>query len=313
MFQMTSSKWWVVLGVGLSVGCGGTTDDGGSDTGVGGTSGSGASAGTGGRADASEPQEAPLQVLISWLPLDSPGTQFLGATSWRRADGREVPRGPTNECQTLEVGACTAQVCEGSEWLPGPSEARTYANVGTITAHFDTEGEAATADGVLTPDADGSYATVPLAGDWLVGAEPGTLSAPGAELPGFDLAVDVPLLLIVTAPEAPAGLLSHSRQSDLVLTWDRGAADTYLFSQAGSPDDGDPDHVYGLYCEFESSAGTGTIDASLLSRLPVGFVSTFYTVRRYTANPGPDRTEVFIAADVFESTKTKAFMVTLTE
>jgi hypothetical protein len=102
--------------------------------------------------------------------------------------------------------------------------------------------------------------------------------------------LDVPLVLLLSAPVLPTGMknLQAPRSQDLVLSWTRGVADVRLLIQSPSSErtDGMPGNAF-LSCSFASEAGTGTVKAALLQQLQVGNQLNLFTARIKLIDAGP--------------------------
>ena len=84
--------------------------------------------------------------------------------------------------------------------------------------------------------------------------------------PAFDVNVAAPSRVTVTAPVVTGGALSQARSQPLGITWTGGAngsASVTLTTLGVSP-------ARGVACLLDASAGSVTIPADLMSRLPAG-------------------------------------------
>lgn len=70
---------------------------------------------------------------------------------------------------------------------------------------------------------------------------------------------------MITSPPKPATTVTISRASDYTLTWTGGTSGRV---DVGASSAGN--NTAYVFCDFEASAGTGTIPAALLSMLPAG-------------------------------------------
>lgn len=117
--------------------------------------------------------------------------------------------------------------------------------------------------GVTLSFSAGQYLTYSMDGvnNWPVGA-PITISAPGAEVPGFSATVAMPARVVVTVPERPAAgvNLLLQRTADLTLTWEGGGQGALWFVVTVG--------AQVLECAYPASAGRGVVPAGALGMLP---------------------------------------------
>jgi hypothetical protein len=176
------------------------------------------------------------------------------------------------ECEQFSEGSCTASVCSDA------ASVTKLVSAGTVTVTSDDVTGSATA----VPDASGDYlATQPVVTfDPLFGGEEHLLiKASGGEVPAFEGALDVPLVLLLSQPVFVTGgaALQVSRDQDLPLLWTRGVQGVMLYVRAnGSRADGLPGSA-GVSCEFNSTDGSGTVKATLLQKLAADSTLNLYT------------------------------------
>jgi hypothetical protein len=170
--------------------------------------------------------------------------------------------GPT--CTTTTDGGCTVNVCNDTP----SSVVVTRASAGTVTITSPgLEGSA-----VATPDAAGIYAmpiiTFPSA---LAGAEHLQINANGGEVPAFQGELDVPLVLLMSAPvyAKPQLNVEVPLSADLSLVWTRGVKDVVLWVQGYSVVSVQRPGAASLTCQFPSETGSATIKSTLLQLLGV--------------------------------------------
>jgi hypothetical protein len=189
----------------------------------------------------------------------------------------------------------------------------TYRHAGDVVATFEVGEETAVATAIPMLNGDYPFADLEPAEALPVGGEPGTIVATGGDIGAFEFAVDFPLLLINTVPTQAGPTdyeISVSRSADFDLTWDRGAPGIFYVIQLESFEEGT--NSYRMNCDFDSTLGSGTIPAALLSQLPVDSVFDTYTVADYRQEVGPDsvRARVISATTVPERDGLLSLVVT---
>jgi hypothetical protein len=114
----------------------------------------------------------------------------------------------------------------------------------------------------LMAAADGSYNSVQQPGTlWQPGATV-DISALGAEVPAFQVAVVVPPTTAITNPSNSAVVIS--RASGVTFQWTGAPARVELtFSVPGAP-------VASVACVFDGSTGVGVVPPNALAMLPAG-------------------------------------------
>ncbi len=167
-------------------------------------------------------------------------------------------------CTAQSANGCTLTVCDD-----GSSTAMsTYASAGTVTlSSADLPSPLS-----ISPDANNGYMS-PLGAPsgTFGGGEHFDLAASGGDVPAFQVAMDVPLVLLLSQPlfatTSPGIFVSQSQ--DLALTWTRGVENVSFYIQASSARaDGLPGGA-SLICNFPSTDGAAVIPAALLSKLPL--------------------------------------------
>lgn len=184
-------------------------------------------------------------------------------------------------CFAESANGCTLTVCDD-----GPSTGMsTYASAGTVTLSSADLASPLS----ISPDANNSYVSPPAAPSaTFAGGEHFDLAASGGDVPAFQVAMDVPLVLLLSQPlyaQSSPGLFV-SKSQDLSLTWTRGGENISFYIQASSARaDGLPGGA-SLICNFPSIDGTAVIPATLLSKLPLDTKLYPYTTVTKTIRAG---------------------------
>jgi hypothetical protein len=175
-------------------------------------------------------------------------------------------------CDVTSAGSCSVSVCPDD--LGGGTV--TYASAGLVTATSTEVMGSAT----LTPGADGTYTMPQIDFEHMFsGLEHVNFKATGGEVPAFETELDMPLVLLLSAPLYVKGMpgIDAPRNQDLALSWTRGAENELFYLNASSARaDGQPGRT-GISCQFPSVPGSGTISASLLQKLAPNTDLMLYT------------------------------------
>jgi len=173
-----------------------------------------------------------INVINSPLPTDG-GTivSSAGATF-------------ANRCQRTPIGPCTRFTCTGMAMH----------SAGTITISGGAAPES------LTYGAAGYGALNSTARLWPPGTSL-TLSAPGAEVPGWNALLTMPANVTFSAPNL-AGTPTVPRTSDLSFAWQGGSQIVSItLVRTGSPV---------IVCELPAASGAGKIPTAVLQQLAAG-------------------------------------------
>jgi hypothetical protein len=216
--------------------------------GLGGTAGSAGSLQDGGAYD------PPLTLITEY---QNPGNRLV-FTNFFQTD-------PQKRCYTKLVDTCQVIDCLSSTYGKGGVLG---APVGDITFG----GSDAGADLVLTPDTNGVYAAKSISKTMWKAGDVVSVSAPGDELPGFNLTLkilDAPQMIEPTFADAGANPVDVDRSTLWKLTWQ--ATDESVQIQIGQfptamQSDGPWDFL-AVVCQFPGSAGEGTIPSEALKGL----------------------------------------------
>jgi len=234
---------------GATAGAGGTTTPAGA--GSGGASAAGGAAHSGQVALFNLLAEKYRDLTVSFVQSSTPGTKT---------------------CDTSSAGSCRVSICPGDL---GGSAQPASAGVVTVTS------PEVMGSGTISPAADGSY-SMPVFdfAQLFSGQEHINFKAAGDVVPAFESELDMPLVLLLSAPLFVKGTpgIDAPRDQDLSLTWTRGAeGELFYLNGASARPDGLPGSV-GLICQFPSTPGSGTISATLLQKLaPDSQLSLFTT------------------------------------
>ena len=198
---------------------------------------------------------------------------------------RSISQSTSSVCSTITSGACNVTTCTGQN-EPDPNAV--YPQLGEVTMTVDQDGTIFTS----LVDHDGSTASATSSFDpplRLIGEEVVDVQIEGGTLDAFAKTLSVPLFLIteneLLADDGgtnPTRFVALSRSKGLTLKWQRGAVGlAYAVQSLGSASSSNnPDEPrYSLFCSFPSMEGSGTIDASLLTDLPLDLsIQTFGVV-----------------------------------
>lgn len=258
----------------ISGGDGGTGGDGGQRGGGDGAVGEGGALGEGGGDGGAVGDGGVVARNIGRIVLDQSDDRGSYSYDTNVSFTRTTPTGtptPCPEMLSVTMGACTAtKLCVPPAVDAGTRPFPDSLNAGTITI---AGGTGAAGAAVLTygPQTIGPYtfngyphATGSLqffaGGDMLTATGGG-----GADLPAIPTqTVVAPSDITVTAPACTvAGCPPVDRTVDLVASWTGGAAGKAFFTYESLSDK----YVVVINCEFDASAGTGTVPAALLAHL----------------------------------------------
>jgi len=170
---------------------------------------------------------------------------------------------PPASCSNTELGDCFLLECPiglGS----GGADGSVFPTAGNITV---TGGYQPIVN--LIPDANGLYASPDINKDHVMYHPSTTLniSAAGAEVPSFTDTLTTPAAVVVTAPAIDgANQVTIDTSGDLSVSWTGGGAGEKMMVALFGKVTG-TDSSYTLTCKFDSTAGTGTVPATLLSAL----------------------------------------------
>jgi hypothetical protein len=246
--------------LGAGAGSGGNTANGGNATAgtssaTGGTAGNGANAGT--MSSGGEQAAGGAADDLGLDPLPSASIQMISLPSIYRTpylSATYYAADYASGCTSQTIGPCTVSQCS-------TAQGGTRSTSGAISISISDPTYQTTltpVNGIYTPDTSGHYFS---------GGEHCTASAPGDSAPGFDLAVDVPLVLLVSSPALDAGAtngtVSVPRDTDLAITWTRGAPGVHAAFQADAD-------TTSFICTVESTDGELTIPAAVLGSVPAG-------------------------------------------
>ena len=248
-------------GVGGGGPTGGASGDGGSiNTGgsgnAGGSAGSSGSAGTGG---SSTPANfGYISAMQSVVTVQ--GTEYVSSTL--SAAFIKAPSAGSSgwTCTTETSGSCKLNDCSGGATDGGtlPPE---YASAGII--HVTAGSNTLT----LTPDANATYAMVTSQSRLWNAGQPIDFQAAGDVVPAFSATLPGIDPVVITVPVFPAAgaALSVNRSNALSVAWSNGVAGSVFVMLASS---GSSQHTLSVTCDFDASAGSGSVPSSLLAKLP---------------------------------------------
>jgi hypothetical protein len=156
----------------------------------------------------------------------------------------------------------------------------------------------------LVPESDGYYSFGLYVPATTLGAGTARVTAEGAEVPAFDVTLELAPSLVLRAPAATiAGAdatVSIPRSDGLELEWEPSAAGVQLLvTGPGATADG---RGQNLSCEFPAMDGAGTLPAELLGKFG-GDTLDFYTYVTTTITAGQRTVRVSAASDVLTADK----------
>jgi len=283
---------------GLGGGGGGAATGGGGQS----TAGSQSSGGAGGSSSgdaSSPPSDAGSPTSFGQVVLYAPPS--LNFTSYGATFSDPAHPQPDLGCTSTAYGACHLDNCP----YPQPAEApRSHAGIISFTSP-DLTGTTA-----ITPDTNGLYPSAMPMGVHFAGDEMVTFVAQGDTVPAFNETVSYPLLLLMSDPKMPAGMVPAMipRTRDLVLTWTRGEADIVLRIHS--------EKIVGTTlrlfdCTVPSAPGTFTIPKEALQALGMSAELTVDTFKRHTFQDGAYTVDIFIGGNVLTPDKMRAIGIQL--
>ena len=154
--------------------------------------------------------------------------------------------GTSGPCEELD---CSAAVTAGSH------------SAGTITV------TGAALPVSITPGTNGTYTGFMANQVLFNGGETLTVAASGAEVPAFMKSVTVPGKATITSPAKPPSAspyLMITRASGFTLSWTGGSGKLFVSLDGGT------NRSTRIQCKFDASAGSGTVPADALMKLPAG-------------------------------------------
>lgn len=196
-------------------------------------------------------QEASMSISVAGSSMTIISSTAVGAFGYTAS---ECPASAT-------VGDCKLFECPSS----GTSPTLSYLNAGAVTI----TGFASDLS-LSFPAANNTYMSTPYA-DWLwTSSRPITLNVTGsADVPAYSLSLTAPNPIVVTSPlpqgVSSSGLLSytHSRASNLVITWTGGVEGTTSVTLTSESTTA-PALVV---CEASATTGTLSVPAAFLAKL----------------------------------------------
>jgi hypothetical protein len=183
----------------------------------------------------------------------------------------------TSACVSTRLGACTVDPC----YLPSSPSGATSPSVGQV----DIAGAEMTSFS-LEPQDDGSYPSKVIDGQspWNTGGEVVTVT--WAHLPGDPTqaggtisSASPPYIELVPEGTFGVAVSGLSRAQDLALAWTSDSLPSVLDQVLVDLTSGSTQVV----CEFDASAGTGTVPASVLAFLSAGDGSFDVHSKEYTS------------------------------
>lgn len=172
--------------------------------------------------------------------------------------------GRGRSCPPLRYGDCTVpdMTCSGSEPQTRPT-------AGTVS--YESPGVGTIAG---TPNENGIYSTSSFDGPYpgFLGGEEGIFRGTGGEVPAFEQRLDYPLLALLDQPSGVDGMITVSKNQDLVLQWSRGGEGMVIWVR--------PEDFSGpaLECLLDASTGQGVVPAAVLKVVPSGARLELYSL-----------------------------------
>ncbi len=234
----------------------------------------GADAGLDGGADAGPSERRRGTVVARQTPTPSdPGSSAHALSASFRIDPGDDDG---SDCTFMTMDGCDISDC----FVPAPPadagvpvDAGAEPDAGVVEApHAGTivfDGDAM--DLVLSPGADGTYATT--TGTGLLWSAGGTVSimATGSTVPTFSQSFTGPSQASITAPSFMTSPLMIDRAGALTLTWAEGATGTIEARITHSESTAEGTRSVAVACGFDPAAGaSGTIPSAVLERIPTG-------------------------------------------
>jgi hypothetical protein len=228
--------------------------NGGTEAGGSGIGGGGSGASTGGGV----PNEAPLLVHAGQYRLASGPYWHALVLSYYQSD-------PATRCYWQAVDNCTILDCRSSVYGP---EAASWASVGPVTY----------LDGVdpsilLVPADSGAYPEVIGYSTRWVPGQAIEISAPGDELPGFDVVLTMPPpadMLVPDIEHAADGEIQISHAQAFSFTWTPIDTSVMVEVYEGLTDDAFNPDFLSVICHFPGQGGSGQIPAEVMGHFEGG-------------------------------------------
>jgi hypothetical protein len=212
---------------------------------------------------------------------------------------------PSSPCTVVPEGNCWVTVCDAD----APVVARPHA--GTITYSSAEVAFAA----AISPDVNGNYATLdaPFPGGRFTGQEAVTVTATGGspappQVPGFQLTMTYPLLLLLDSPATTDGALVASRGTGFTLYFTRGVAGVFVDFLTVSSGSGTTNV---LNCRAPSAQGSITVSANLLQYLGPGALLKPLSSASQTVEIGGYSVTVSVAGEMVTADRSSVIQLQL--
>jgi hypothetical protein len=247
-----------------------------------------------GGSSAEQPSPAPEELMgtVQILTEYFEDRHLIGARFYRRQE---------STADVTTEGACWLSKSTGQQAELIPSEG---ISAGTITfSATDLDDPTLSYSAQIMPMANGVYLGGSYGPTAMRGGEVGTVTASGDVVPAFEVALDLPVSLILTAPSAAdTGELVLSRSSDTHLVWERGAEGVTLLVQGSYKGETE---TQSLGCRFDSTLGEGDLPASVLGAFG-GSSLQFFTASQTTVDADGAEITVLTGRDVLVASKLAA-------
>lgn len=157
---------------------------------------------------------------------------------------------------TTQIGSCTFLDCMNPD--AGADAGAMFVPAGSITIDVASKPSVS-----IAKTSNGDYRTEGQ-GALFSGGEMLTAIGGGESVPAFRISIQAPSRITVTQPTYPmTGAITIERTQPLVMKWTGGTNGTVGISVSTFPSG----RVTGVSCSFDATAGTATIDTSLLAKL----------------------------------------------
>jgi hypothetical protein len=229
----------------------------------------------------------------------------VGSTNFNLRARFQETNPPNPPCAVVVEGNCWVTACSADP----ASVARPHAD--TITYSSAEVGFSAT----ISPDVNGNYATLdaPFSGGRFTGQEAVTVSATGGapappQVPGFQLTMAYPLLLLLDSPATTDGAVVASRATGFTLNFSRGVAGVFVDFLTVSSGSGTTNV---LNCRAPSSQGSITVSANLLQYLGPGAMLKPLSSTSQTIEAGGYSVTVSVAGEMLTADRSSVIQIQL--
>jgi hypothetical protein len=148
------------------------------------------------------------------------------------------------------------------------------------------------------------------------GLEPGSFSAAGAEVPAFEVDVQLPQAPVLTAPAATKVVTNHvfatvDPNQDLQLKWSDGAAGDIIWLRGSAPRPDKQEGDVRVNCELPAAPGSGVIPSGALKALGPSVDMFLRVLRPTTVTAGAYSVRARAGLNIWDPTRTKVVLLSI--